>query len=461
MATNFDNILGKVKRIHFVGIGGSGMAPLAEILHHKGYSLTGSDINEGDTLDRIKSLGIPVFMGHKAENIDNAELVVHTAAVKPDNAELAEAAKRGIPIMDRAVLLGIVSQHYNNTIAVSGTHGKTTVTSMLVQIFVEAGLDPSAVIGGKLPLIDGNGRVGNSDLFVCEACEFVDTFLKLSPNTSIILNIDADHLDYFGTLENIIASFRRFASNTSDILIINQDDENTLKAVSGTKKEIISFGLGSSCQWRAANITTGEDGFPEFDVMHNGERIGRISLSIPGIHNVYNALAATAAAFRHGVSFDKIAKSMKNFRGAGRRFEILGKLKGITIADDYAHHPKELEVTLNTAMQMGYNRVWAVFQPFTYSRTALFLEEFARVLKIADRVVLSEIMGARETNTYNIHTKDLADKIEGSVWFDSFEKISDYILDNAQSGDLVITLGCGDIYKAAKIMVKKLKEKTS
>lgn len=458
MITNNDSILGKVKRIHLIGIGGSGMAPLAEILHHNGFILTGSDVNEGDTLDRIRSLGIPVYMGHKAENIGNAQLVVYTAAVKTDNLELAEATKNGIPIMDRASLLGIVSRKYKNTIAVSGTHGKTTTTSMIVQILVEAGLDPSAVIGGKLPLINSNGRVGNSDLFVCEACEFVDTFLQLSPNTSIILNIDADHLDYFGSIENIIASFRRFALNTSDTIIINKDDENTLKAISGINKEIVTFGLSKDSQWRAVNITTEKNGCPEFDMICHGENMGHITLSTPGNHNVYNALAAAAAALRQGVSFDIAVKALRDFKGAGRRFEILGNIKGITIADDYAHHPKELEAILKTAKQMGYNEVWAVFQPFTFSRTALLLDDFARVLKIADHVVMSEIMGSREINTYNIYTKDLAEKIDGSVWFDNFEKISDYILDNAKSGDLVITLGCGDIYKAAKMMVKKLKQ---
>lgn len=454
-----DSILSKVKRIHLVGIGGSGMAPLAEILHHNGYILTGSDVNEGDTLDRIKSLGIPVYMGHKSENIGNAQLVVYTAAVKKDNIELTEATKKGIPIMDRATLMGIVSRKYKNTIAVSGTHGKTTVTSMIVQILVEAELDPSAVIGGKLPLINSNGRVGNSDIFVCEACEFVDTFLQLSPNTSIILNIDADHLDYFGTLENVIDSFRKFALKTSDTIIINQDDENTLKAINGIDKGIVSFGLSEESQCRATNISIGENDCPEFDIIYQEENKGRIQLSTPGTHNIYNALAAAVTALRQGVSFDIIAKALNNFKGATRRFEILGKLHGITIADDYAHHPKELEVTLKAAKQMNFNKVWAVFQPFTYSRTAHFLDDFAKVLKIADRVVMSEIMGGRETNTYNIYTKDLADKIDGSVWFNSFEEISDYIVDNAQSGDLVITLGCGDIYKAAKMMVKKLKDK--
>ncbi len=451
-----DQLLKTAKNIHFIGIGGSGMCPLAEILHAEGYHLTGSDNNETDTLARIRSLGIPVTLGQRAENIRGAEMIIHSAAIMKDNEELIAAYASGIPTFERSKLLGAISRMYENCIAVSGTHGKTTVTSMLTQILMAAKLDPTVVIGGKLPAINANGRVGKSEIMVCEACEFVDTFLELSPALSIILNIDADHLDYFGTLENAIHSFQRFAALTSKSLIINGDDANTLKAIEGiTGKQVIRFGLQANNDITATNITLNENACAQFDLYKQADFLGHIELSVPGRHHVYNAMAAAVVALEIGASVDTIIDGLRSYTGAGRRFEILGVRNGITIADDYAHHPAELRATLEAAMEMPYHRVWAVFQPFTYSRTAMLMEDFARVLQIPQKVVMSEIMGSREKNTYNIYTAQLADKIPGSVWFPTFEEIADYIVANAQEGDLVLTLGCGDIYKAAKLMLKK------
>ena len=456
-----DELLKKVKRIHMIGIGGSGMCPLAEILHTQGYELSGSDNNESDILDRIKRMGIQVVMGHRPENVDGAEMVIHTAALLDDNPELLAAKQKGIPTFERSFLLGAVSRMFSDCIGVCGTHGKTTVTSMLTQILLEAGKDPSAVIGGKLPLIDAYGRVGSSDIFVCESCEFKNTFLRLSPKTAVILNIDADHLDFFKTMENLKASFTKFAE-MSDNLIINGDDANTLEAVSNAEgpesKRIIKFGINKSNDYYADDIVM-EKGRAKFSAFKNGEKLFDVKLLVPGEHNVYNAMAAIAAADFEGCDADKIKKGVEEFGGAGRRFEFLAEIDGITIADDYAHHPEELRVTLNSAMDMGYSRVWAVFQPFTYSRTVNLFDDFVKVLQIPDKCVMSEIMGSREINTYNIYTKDLADKIPGSVWFNTFEEIADYVVNNAEKGDLIITLGCGDIYKAAKIMIKKLKNK--
>ncbi len=434
------------------------MCPLAEILNKEGYELSGSDNNDGDTLNRIRALGIPVFMGQRAENIKGAEMIVYTAALLPDNPELVAAKGSGIPTFERSKLFGAITRMYGNCIGVCGTHGKTTTTSMLSQIMIESGCDPTCVIGGKLPLTGTNGRVGHTDLMICEACEFVDTFLDLSPDTAVILNIDADHLDYFKTVDNLIASFTKFSNITTKNIVYNGDDERTLKALESVKdKNMISFGKGEDCDYTAKNIVM-NSAFPEFDVVYKGETLGRVSLKVPGIHNVYNALAAIAAARLNGVEFSDIKKSISNFHGAGRRFEILGKCNGVTIADDYAHHPKEIEVTLTAAKEMDYKRVWAVFQPFTYSRTAMLIDDFAKALKIADRIVMTEIMGSRERNTYDVHTSQLAAKIDGSVWFDTFEEVAQYIVDNAEDGDLVITLGCGDIYKAAKLMIKKYKQ---
>ncbi|MBW7572498.1 UDP-N-acetylmuramate--L-alanine ligase [Caproiciproducens faecalis] len=456
---DYQDTLSKVKKIHFVGIGGSGMCPIAEILHHRGYVLTGSDTNESDTLARIRSYGIPVSMGHRPENIGDAEMLVYTAAVKADNPELVAAREKGIPVVERSVMLGMVTRRYPHPVAVSGTHGKTTTTAMITQILINAGEDPSAVIGGKLPFIGGNGRVGKSGTIVCEACEYVDTFLQLNPETSIILNIDADHLDYFGTVENIIKSFHQFALQTSKTLIVNGDDANTLKAVEGIKNaSVVTFGLNPSNEYYADHIADTKGARECFTVMKNGQKLADVTLSIPGKHNIYNALAAFAAADGMGVKPEVIAESLHQFTGVHRRFEILGTFGGITVADDFAHHPTELTATLTAAMKMNFKRVWAVFQPHTYSRTYMLLDEFAKALSIPDRVVLSEILAVREENTYHIYAKDLADKIPGSVWFKTFEEITEYVTANAQDGDLILTLGGGDVYKCANMIVEKYKK---
>lgn len=454
---DIDALLKEIKRIHFIGIGGSGMCPLAEILHSWGYEISGSDNNTGDNIDKLRGFGIPITMGQKAENIKGAQMIVYTAALLSDNPELVAAKESGIPTFERSKLFGAITRMYNNCIGVCGTHGKTTTTSMISQILLKAEKDPTLVIGGKLPLIDSHGRAGKSDTMVCEACEFVDTFLDLSPDVALILNIDEDHLDYFKTLDNIIASFNKFAASASRTVIYNGDDENTVKAISGIEgKEMISFGRNKTNDYYAENISYNRGSFAEFDVMHKGEKLCRVSLNIPGEHNITNTLSAFAAAMLCGCTPEECKNGAESFTGAGRRFEILGTFKGVTIADDYAHHPKELEVTLKAASKMGYNRVWAVFQPFTYSRTKILFDDFVEVLKIPEKCVMTEIMGSREVNTYGIYTKDLADKIPGSVWFNTFEEVADYVTENVEEGDLIITLGCGDIYKAARMMQKKL-----
>ncbi len=457
---NIEKLLKEVKRIHFIGIGGSGMCPLAEILHNEGYELSGSDNNESDILDRIRKLGIKVMMGQKAQNIEGAEMIVYSAAIMDTNEELKAALASGIPTFKRSELLGAITHMYENCICVCGTHGKTTVTSMLTQILYLSKKDPSAVIGGKLPLTDSYGLAGNSENMVCEACEFKDTFLDLYPDTAVILNVDADHLDYFGTLENIIKSFNKFSLKATNSIIYNGDDENTLKAIEGIEgKKMISFGFKDTNDYYAENVNSNGSAFYGFDICSKGQTLGHVQLSIPGLHSVINAMAAICASLESGVTIDECIYGIKDFRGAGRRFEILGKYAGITIADDYAHHPTELQTTLDSAMKMGYKKVWAVFQPFTYSRTKNHFDDFVRVLKIPDRCVMSEIMGSREINTYGIYTSQLSEKIPDSVWFNTFEEIADYIVDNAESGDFVITLGCGDIYKAAKMIINKLKTK--
>lgn len=454
---DIDTLLKEVKKIHMIGIGGSGMCPIAEILHKEGYELTGSDNNESDPLQRVRNMGVDVKMGHSPDNIGDAEMVIHTAALLKDNVELLAARERGIPTFERSEILGAISRLYGNCIGVCGTHGKTTTSSMLTQVLLTAGMDPSAVIGGKLPLIDSYGRVGHSDTFVCEACEFVDTFLKLSPRTAILLNIDDDHLDYFKTMDNLKKSFTKFCS-MADVVIYNGDDKNTLDAISNVcgDKKYITFGRNESNDYCAKNVVM-KSGKATFDVYKYGEYVVSLHLVAPGEHNVYNALATFSAADNEGASVEDIKKGIETFYGAGRRFEKLGEYKGVTIFDDYAHHPTELRATLNSAMQMGYNTVWAVFQPFTFSRTKMLFDDFVDVLKIPDKCVMSEIMGSREVNTFGIYTADLAKEIPGSVWFKTFGEIADYVAENAKPGDMVITLGCGDIYKAARMIVDRLK----
>lgn len=448
-----DEAIKKAKRIHFIGIGGSGMCPLAEILHSQGHYLTGSDNNESDTLNRIRALGIPVTMGQKAENVEGADMVVYTAALLPDNPELVAAKESGIPTFERSKLFGYFTRNYSNCIGVCGTHGKTTVTSMLTHILIDNSFDPSAIIGGKLPLTGTNGRVGKSDILVCEACEYKDTFLDLTPDVSVILNIDRDHMEYFKTLENLEASFRKFA-DFSKCVIYNGDDKNTLDALADIQgKKLISFGITHNCNYVAKNISYTNGAFPCYDLYINGEYKAKIELGIPGDHNVHNSLAAIATAMYCGATVEQCKDSILTFSGAGRRFEHLGSYNGADIVDDYAHHPAEIEVTLSAAKKMNYKRVWAVFQPFTFSRTKMHLNAFAEALSIADNVVLTEIMGSREINTYGITTQDLADEIPGCVWFDTFDEVANYLKENICEGDLVLTLGCGDVYKIAKIIL--------
>ncbi len=452
------DILDQINRIHMIGIGGSGMCPMAEILHSKGFSITGSDVFESDTLQRIRSYGIPVSMGHKKENIQGAQLVVYTAAVKQDNPELIAAQEQGIPAIERSVMLGMVARRYSHSIAVSGTHGKTSTTAMLTQILINGGKDPTAIIGGKLPFIGGNGRVGASQTMVCEACEYVDTFLQLTPAVSVILNVDADHLDYFGDLSNIIRSFHQFASQTTRALIVNGDDTNALKAVEGVELPIITYGMGEHNDYQAAEISASAGVQEHFTLLYQGRPLTKISLSVPGKHNIYNALAAAAAAHYLGVKPEDIAFSLHQFTGVHRRFEILGNPQGITVADDFAHHPTELKATLSAAMEMGFQQVWAVFQPHTFSRTFLLLHDFAQALSIPDHAVISEILPVRETNTYNIYAKDLAEKVPGSVWFETFEEIADYVSKQASSGDLILTLGGGNVYQCAHMILDRLNQ---
>ncbi len=449
-----DAVLLNAKHVHMIGIGGSGMCPIAEILHSRGYILSGSDNNPSDPLTRVINLGAKVTMGHKEENVKGADLVIYSAAIHEDNPEIQEAKRLGIPLMERSHALGAITRQFDNVIGVAGTHGKTTTSSIITQILYMASFDPSAVIGGRLPIINANGRAGKSEYMVCESCEFVDTFLSLSPDIAVLLNIDNDHLDYFKTMENLENSFKKFVG-MAKVLITNGDDERTNRIGKDFSGEVITFGLKKENDFYADNIISSKSGM-KFDVYNKGNKIAAVELGIPGEHNVYNTLAAFSVAEFVGVPTEKTVEAIGAFSGAGRRFEKLGTYRGIMIADDYAHHPTEITATLSAAKNMGYNNVIAVFQPFTFSRTELLKNDFIKALGIADKVILTPIMGSREVNETGISSADLAKELKVCYHVESLDEAAEKIVEIAKEGDLVITMGGGDIYKSARKAIELL-----
>lgn len=450
------NCLDHVKKIHMIGIGGAGMCALAQILREMGYEVGGSDCNESDNLNRLRAQEVSVHLGHDASLVEGADLVVYSAAIQADNPERVQADRLGILQIGRAELFGTVSQLYQEVIAVSGTHGKTTSTGMIAQLLMSGGRDPSTIVGGYLPFLGGNGRLGSRELLVCEACEFADTFLRLKRDTVVLLNIDDDHLEYFGTSDRLVDSFRQFAKQAHRVVAYGED-ARVLRAVAGLDAEVTTFGFASENDHYTDRVECA-DGCYSFDWMLRGKKLARISLSVAGRHNILNALAAAVVAWQQGMQPEDIAQELSAFTGVCRRFEVLCRKDGITVADDYAHHPTELEAVLTAARQMDFRRIIAVFQPFTFSRTFLLMKDFARVLSLADQVVLAQIMGSREINTFGVTAAGLCERIPGAVLCDSFDEIAKTALSFAREGDLILTLGCGDIYKAAKKMVCSLQQ---
>ena len=449
------HLLDHVKKIHFIGCGGSGMYPLIQILAAKGYEISGSDVLDGSTIRSEREMGIKVTLGHSAANVVGADMVVYSAAIAKDNVERAAAESYGIPTVERSVLLGYVSRLYKNSICVSGTHGKTTTTSMITTALELAGCDPSAVIGGKLPLIGGYGKAGKGDDIVVEACEYAETFLKLTPYLSVVLNIDNDHLDYYGSMGELKFAFKRFCLMTRFMIFANADDKNTMDVMFTIQRRVRTFAIHNEADYRAVNIQEYRPGFYEFDLVSWDHAGGHIKLAVPGYHNIYNALAMCAVCLSMGLTVEQCANALLSFKGACRRFEVYGECNGAVVVDDYAHHPTEMRATLTTAKELGYKRLIAVHQPFTYSRTKMLLDDFADVLKLADIAVLTPILGSREPNDPSINSAMLAEKVPGSVLVDGLKEAAQWVKDNAREGDLVITLGCGDIYKAARMMVQE------
>ena len=438
--------------VHFIGIGGISMSGLAEILLEEGFHISGSDAKESALTDALEKKGARIYYGQRASNIsDSTDVVVYTAAIHPDNPEFARAKELGIPMLTRAELLGQIMRNYDTPIAVAGTHGKTTTTSMLSHILLKGDCDPTISVGGILPAIGGNIRVGQSETFLTEACEYTNSFLSFFPKISIILNMDADHLDFFKDIDDIRRSFRRFAEllPADGTLIINADTPEYQSITEGLSCQVITCGLENNADYTASDITYDEFGHASFNVRYKGSDLGRCSLKVPGSHNVSNALSAVAAGRLLNLPWEVIAEGLLSFTGTDRRFQYKGTVGGVTIIDDYAHHPTEIEATLKAAANYPHRKVWCVFQPHTYTRTKALLPEFAQALTLADHVVLADIYAARETDTLGISSEDLADRIRElgtpCEYFPTFDEIENFLLENCTQGDLLITMGAGDV----------------
>ncbi|WP_310602813.1 UDP-N-acetylmuramate--L-alanine ligase [Anaerosporobacter sp.] len=442
--------------IHFIGIGGISMSGFAELLHTAGFTISGSDSKKSKITEHLEAKGITILYGQKPTNITpDIDLVVYTAAVHDDNPEMQAVIQQNIPRMDRAEMVGQVMLNYKNSIAISGTHGKTTTTSMLSQVFLESDLDPTISVGGILKAIGGNIRIGKSDNLITEACEYTNSFLKFNPRYSVILNVEEDHLDFFKDITEIRQSFRLFAEKlpADGILFINGEIENYEEISQGLPCRVITYSTestpDSSYTYSASNISFNDDGYGEYDLLHNGEFVDHIVLGVVGMHNVSNSLPVIALALEYNIPMDLIKQGLTAFHGTERRFEYKGEVSGITIIDDYAHHPTEIRATLEAAKRYPHKSTWCVFQPHTYTRTKAFLKEFAEVLTLADNIVLTDIYAAREVDTGEISSKDLLAEIQKlgkeAYHFPSFEEIENFLLQNCTNGDLLITMGAGDV----------------
>ena len=435
------------KRVHLVGIGGVSMRPLALVLRDRGMEITGSDMNASVSTDELKAHGITVYIGHDENNIRGTGCVIRTAAAHNDNPEIAAARAAGIPVFERAEAWGVLMQEYKNAICVSGTHGKTTTTSMLTHIFMEAGRDPTVMIGGFLPLLHAGHRVGSGDTIIAESCEYCNSFHNFFPTVAVINNIEEDHLDFFKDLNEIKASFRYFAELVpkNGLIIANGDDKNTVDALQGLQYR--TFGLGEQNDVHPENVSAD---WRHCTVLCDGEPYCELSLSVFGEYNLVNALGACAVAHDMGIAGDCVSRALQEFHGAGRRLEFKGRCNGADVFDDYAHHPHEVASLLKAVRTMGYERLILAFQPHTFTRTKALFNQFVEVLKEPDVLVLSEIYAARERNTVNIHSSDLADQIPGAVCFDTLPEVSEYLRSIAKPGDVILTVGAGDIYTVGK-----------
>lgn len=454
---NIDNF----SNVHFIGLGGISMSALAEILLDRGISVSGSDSKDSSILNKLKNKGAKVYIGHETDNIkDDLDLVVYTDAISNDNPEYLEAKEKNIMTIDRGNFLGQLMKRYENSIAVSGTHGKTTTTGMLSTILHDTDLDPTILLGGELDCIDGNVRIGSDKLLLTEACEYKANILKFHATTAVILNVEADHLDYYKDINQIVDTFKGFVRNIpkDGHVIVNSDDKNAIKSASDAVCKVVTFGVDNDSTYKASNICFDSSGISSLDLTI-GSNTYKVVLNVTGIHNVYNALAAMATAHISGIEIKEVIERIKDYNGTHRRLEHKGFFRGVRVIDDYAHHPTEIAVTLSSVKNLDVNKVWCIFQPHTYTRTKSLLNEFSESFFDADKVIICNIYAAREKDNGEIHSKDLVkllkEKNVDAVHFEDFEEIIDYINKNAKEGDLVLTMGAGDVYAIGESLIDK------
>ena len=451
--------------VHFIGIGGISMSGLAEILLTEGYKVSGSDANNSYIIERLKSLGADIYINHNKDNIKNADLIVYTDAISMDNEELLAAQNENIPIVDRATFLGALMKNYTNSIAISGTHGKTTTTSMVATILNRSVLNPTILLGGRLDEIGGNVKLGTREYLLTEACEYKGNILKYFPTMAVVLNMEEDHLDYFKDINHIVDTFADYAKNIQDkgSLIINMDDINAKKVIENTNANIIGFGINTKTDYSAENISFSEKGYPTFMLNINGNTLYPVKLNVMGIHNVYNALASIAITHTLGVPIEVVLDAIEDYKGTHRRLEFKGIIDGIKIIDDYAHHPTEIKASLEALKNSTHEKIWCIFQPHTYTRTKLLLNSFSTAFKNADKVIIPDIYAAREKNTNLIHSTDLVDALvkngTDAIYISSFESIENYILENAKVGDIVVTMGAGNVYTIGDTLLESSEKK--
>jgi len=457
---NIDNLIKTHKHFHLIGIGGISMSAIAETLHNWGCVVTGSDRTQSSITDTLNANGIKVTIGSDLENSKNSDLIIYSAAIKDSDPEMVIGKENNIPLIDRGKFVGYLTKRYNESICVSGTHGKTTTTSMISICFMEAQKDPTIHVGAILKQLDGNYRIGNSEYFILESCEYMGNFLKFFPNTEVILNIDNDHLDYYKTFENVVKAFQDFSKllEPQGLLVTNADDPNCYALKDITTGKFVSYGIeNQNADFVAKNITFNKDGFPSFELFKSNNSLGTIELSVPGKHNVLNALATVAVCINYGIDIETIKKGLKQFTGASRRMEFKGSFNNISVFDDYGHHPTEILATANAIKNKTYNESWVIFQPHTYSRTQEHLKDFAKSLSEFDHIILTDIYAAREINTMGITSEDLKNEIskinEKVKYISSFEEIVKYIKENAKQNDIVITLGAGTVTNIGPMLV--------
>ncbi|MCL2152052.1 MAG: UDP-N-acetylmuramate--L-alanine ligase [Oscillospiraceae bacterium] len=452
--SQFEQHINSGQRCHLVGIGGVSMSPLAEILYGMGINITGSDINDSPAVERLRSIGIKVVVGHSPENVRGAGVIIRTAAARENNIEIKTARELGIPVYERAQAWGHVMLGYKNAVCVSGVHGKTTTTSMVTHIMLSAKRDPTVMIGGTLPTLGSGYRVGQGDVIVVESCEYYNSFHCFFPTVAVVLNVDADHLDFFKDINDLQSSFRKFASLVPEggHIICNGDDENTMKALAPLSRELFTFGFGANARLRGINVCPAGRN-PSMDVVYDGVPFCGLTLQIPGVHNLLNALAATSAAVALGVSAAEVEEGLQGYEGVSRRFEFKGVFNGADVYDDYAHHPSELRATLDAVSTLGYKRIILVFQPHTFSRTKALFSDFVSVLSRADVTFIAEIYAAREKNDIGITSDVLAAAIPGARCLSDFQEIATEIAKIACKGDIVLTAGAGDIHKVGETLL--------